>query len=324
MFETKTDSKKTGENNNWTEKMLLAAITDDFTLYSECANNMDMSSYLQQPSSETALKLALIHGSPSIICALIGDASRENKNSNVDCTQGVCAFLKREVSQEDLLKVLEDNPIELKDQERLAKSVAQIFASEQFTKADEIALRCLVSRNHNDGFLSQLLPTALRAVIQNDFQIQVTEEIQQMLSKTEKTLENYKSQEVLSPNKPEQDVQKENTEQSPSRLSQIIKSSVLPASTRQQVFDEAGRFGHDHGTGQRLCCLPASDLWQPFRPYKIPLRQTHALHRLRNGCGLHRLCGARLCPLSAHLYPDPACLSSFHGDLPLSRGRADA
>lgn len=239
MFETKTDSKKTGENNNWTEKMLLAAITDDFILYSECANNMDMSSYLQQPSSETALKLASIHGSQSIICALIGDACRENKNSNVDCTQGVCAFLKREVSQEDLLKVLEDNPIELKDQERLAKFVAQIFASEKFTKADEIALRCLVSRNHNDGLLSQLLPTALRAVIQNDFQIQVTEEIQQMLSKAEKTLENYKSQEVLPPNKPEQDVQKENTEQSPSRLSQIIKSSMLPASTMQQVFDEA-------------------------------------------------------------------------------------
>ncbi|MBR3914058.1 MAG: hypothetical protein IKJ28_07475 [Alphaproteobacteria bacterium] len=260
MFETTTNSKKTGENNNWTEKMLLAAITDDFILYSECANNMDMSSYLQQPSSETALKLASIHGSPSIICALIGDACRENKNSNVDCTQGVCAFLKREVSQEDLLKVLEDNPIELKDQERLAKSVAQIFASEKFTKADEIALRCLVSRNHNDGFLSQLLPNALHAVVQNDFKLSPVPEkteIEQIFSEVEKTLEDYKSPKVLPskrpdqgipepqtlpeimPDNPEQDMEKENTKQSPSRLSQIIKSSALFATAIQSVSDEA-------------------------------------------------------------------------------------
>lgn len=46
MSEKLTNSEMLDENNNWSEKMLSAAITDNIELYNECAENMNMVSYL--------------------------------------------------------------------------------------------------------------------------------------------------------------------------------------------------------------------------------------------------------------------------------------
>lgn len=260
MLKRTTNSENTAENNNWPEKMLLAAVTNDWILYTECANNMDMSSYLQQPSSVTALKLATMKGSANFIAALIGDACRKSEDSNVDYTQGVYGYLKQEVGIEDLFNAIPaDNQIESlpkEEQKRVTTKVAQIFASNKITKADEIALQFLMK--HNNGMISRLLPDALRNVVQNNFkipEIQVSEKTEQMLFKAKKILEDYEAQEIPSNSIPElrnspkifpqmsdnseQDMERKNAKQSPRKLSQIIKSSMLPAATANQIIDEA-------------------------------------------------------------------------------------
>ena len=187
MFDTSVfpEAKRTEDNTNWTEKMLLAAITDDFGLYFECTSNMDMSSYLQQPHSVTALKLAMMHDSYGFIISLIGDAAyQESKNNNnVDSTQGVYSYLKQEVSQDDLLQALRDNPIKSlpqEDQEWATNFVAQVFASEKFTKADEMAIQLM--KYPARGIFRHLLPNALHSLAKNDFKFSSSEKIEQYIS----------------------------------------------------------------------------------------------------------------------------------------------
>lgn len=194
----KEKAMATKENTNWTEKMLLAAITDDFGLYFECTSNMDMSSYLQQPHSVTALKLAMMHDSYGFIISLIGDAAyQESKNNNnVDSTQGVYSYLKQEVSQDDLLQALRDNPIKSlpqEDQEWATNFVAQVFASEKFTKADEMAIQLM--KYPARGIFRHLLPNALHFLAKNDFKISQSEKMEQYISdielKVNKILQSY-------------------------------------------------------------------------------------------------------------------------------------
>lgn len=200
MFDTSVfpEAKRTEDNTNWTEKMLLAAITDDFGLYFECTSNMDMSSYLQQPHSVTALKLAMMHDSYGFIISLIGDAAyQESKNNNnVDSTQGVYSYLKQEVSQDDLLQALRDNPIKSlpqEDQEWATNFVAQVFASEKFTKADEMAIQLM--KYPARGIFRHLLPNALHFLAKNDFKISQSEKMEQYISdielKVNKILQSY-------------------------------------------------------------------------------------------------------------------------------------
>lgn len=200
MFDTSVfpEAKRTEDNTNWTEKMLLAAITDDFGLYFECTSNMDMSSYLQQPHSVTALKLAMMHDSYGFIISLIGDAAyQESKNNNnVDSTQGVYSYLKQEVSQDDLLQALRDTPIKSlpqEDQEWATNFVAQVFASEKFTKADEMAIQLM--KYPARGILRHLLPNALHFLAKNDFKISQSEKMEQYISdielKVNKILQSY-------------------------------------------------------------------------------------------------------------------------------------
>ncbi|MBR3913466.1 MAG: hypothetical protein IKJ28_04465 [Alphaproteobacteria bacterium] len=181
----KEKAMATKENTNWTEKMLLAAITDDFGLYFECTSNMDMSSYLQQPHSVTALKLAMMHDSYGFIISLIGNAAyQESKNNNnMDATQGVYSYLKQEVSQDDLLQALRDNPIKSlpqEDQEWATNFVAQVFASEKFTKADEMAIQLM--KYPARGIFRHLLPNALHFLAKNDFKISQSEKMEQYIS----------------------------------------------------------------------------------------------------------------------------------------------
>lgn len=200
MFDTSVfpEAKRTEDNTNWTEKMLLAAITDDFGLYFECTSNMDMSSYLQQPHSVTALKLAMMHDSYGFIISLIGDAAyQESKNNNnVDSTQGVYSYLKQEVSQDDLLQALRDNPIKSlpqEDQEWATNFVAQVFASEKFTKANEMAIQLM--KYPARGIFRHLLPNALHFLAKNDFKISQSEKMEQYISdielKVNKILQSY-------------------------------------------------------------------------------------------------------------------------------------
>ena len=200
MFDTSVfpEAKRTEDNTNWTEKMLLAAITDDFGLYFECTSNMDMSSYLQQPHSVTALKLAMMHDRYGFIISLIGDAAyQESKNNNnVDSTQGVYSYLKQEVSQDDLLQALRDNPIKSlpqEDQEWATNFVAQVFASEKFTKADEMAIQLM--KYPARGIFRHLLPNALHFLAKNDFKISQSEKMEQYISdielKVNKILQSY-------------------------------------------------------------------------------------------------------------------------------------
>ena len=201
----KEKAMATKENTKWTEKMLLAAITDDFGLYFECTSNMDMSSYLQQPSSVTALKLAMMHDSFGFIILLIGDAGYESKNGIMDSTQGVYGYLKQEVSQENLLQALQDNPIKTlpqEDQEWATNFVAQVFASEKLTKADEMAIRLM--KYPARGILRHLLPNALHFLAKNDFKFSSSEKSEQYISdmqlkvdKLIKKLDKNKEQDIL-------------------------------------------------------------------------------------------------------------------------------
>lgn len=180
MSEKLTNSEMLDENNNWSEKMLSAAITDNIELYYECAENMNMVSYLQQPAAVTALKLATMHGCVGFITSLIGDAY--HKNTNVDSSQGVYGYLKQEVSQEDLSRVLQDNPIETfpqEDQEWAANMVEQVFASEKYTKADEMVIQ-LMKYSAQSGMLRHLRPNALRGLVKNDFKIESSENFDQL------------------------------------------------------------------------------------------------------------------------------------------------
>ncbi len=191
------EAKRTEENINWTEKMLLAAITDDLELYIECAIDMDMSSYLQQPSSVTALKLAMMHDSFGFIIWLIGNAAyQESKNNNnMDATQGVYSYLKQEVSQDDLLQALRDNPIKSlpqEDQEWATNFVAQVFASEKYTKADEMAIQLM--KYPARGVLRHSLPNVLHSLAKNDFKNSLSEKMEQYFSDIElvnKLLQSY-------------------------------------------------------------------------------------------------------------------------------------
>ena len=203
----KEKAMATKENTKWTEKMLLATITitHDFGLYFECASNMDMSSYLQQPSSVTALKLAMMHDSFGFIISLIGDACYESKNGIMDSTQGVYGYLKQEVSQENLLQALQDNPIKTlpqEDQEWATNFVAQVFASEKLTKADEMAIRLM--KYPARGILRHLLPNALHSLAKNDFKFSSSEKSEQYISdmqlkvdKLIKKLDKNKEQDIL-------------------------------------------------------------------------------------------------------------------------------